>query len=61
MPDQSCLIIPVEEFYDRLLDKYEQRYAYGVDTVDQYIANMMHMGFEEDDIRSHLDNENEEN
>ena len=54
----SAIIIPVEEFYDRLLDRYEQRYTYGIDTAETYIANMVHMGFEEDDIRNILEEDN---
>ena len=53
-----AIIIPVEEVWDRLLDRYEKRYAYGVDSVETYIANMKHMGFEEEDVLNSLEEDN---
>ena len=54
----TCLIIPVEEFWDRKVDWYTQMWWNERHTDDQYVLNMVHMGFDESTIRNNMYEEN---
>ena len=50
----TCLIIPVEEFWDRKVDWYTQMWWNERHTDDQYVNNMVHYGFDESSIRNNM-------
>ena len=54
----TCLIIPVEDFWERKVDWYTQMWWNERHTDDQYIYNMKHMGFDEALIRNNMYEEN---
>ena len=43
------------EFWDRKVDNFIQMFLYGRDTPQQFIKNMLLMGFQEEDISDFLE------
>jgi|TARA_R110000787_G_scaffold92169_5_gene193998 hypothetical protein len=50
----TCLVIPVEEFWERKVDWFTQCWWNERHTDDQYVYNMKHMGFDEPTIRNNM-------
>jgi|TARA_R110002020_G_scaffold22837_2_gene76674 DNA-binding transcriptional regulator YhcF (GntR family) len=38
------------DFWEAKVNKFILMFEYGCDTLDQFVSNMVHMGFEEEDI-----------
>jgi len=52
------MIITEDEFMDRKVDWYTQMWWNERHTDDQYVLNMVHMGFDESTIRNNMYEEN---
>ena len=48
-------IVSQRQFWDRKVDSFIQMYLYGRDNQQQFINNMLLMGFEEEDIFEFLE------
>tara|TARA_R100001086_G_scaffold225470_1_gene143797 strand:+ start:1159 stop:1332 length:174 start_codon:yes stop_codon:yes gene_type:complete len=48
------------DFWDAKVNHYVQMFEYGRDTAEQFTANMVRMGFEEEDIIEILEEMNDD-